>query len=101
MLGSSFREHFDMRTVHQLVTLGGLLGAVGLLSAGCIDYVAEYYTPLTDPKLGTGGTGGMGGSTSSSTGTGGAPPECGGEPSEANVTDACGIFVQADATGAT
>lgn len=45
------------------------------------------------------------GSTSSSTstgggGTGGAPPNCEGDPSAENVIDACGVFVQADATGA-
>ena len=91
-----------MRTAHTLIALGGLLGAVGGLSAGCIDYVAEYYAPLTDPKLASGGTG-TGGSTSSSssTGTGGMPVDCSGDPSETNVVDACGVFVQADAAGAT
>jgi len=93
-----------MRTAHSLIALGSLLGTVSALSAGCIDYVAEYYTPLTDSKLASGGTGGTGGSmssTSTSTGTGGMNPACAGDPSEANVSNACGVFVQADAAGAT
>jgi hypothetical protein len=91
-----------MRTAHHLIALGGLLVTVGALSAGCIDYVAEYYTPLTDPKLASGGSGG--GTSSSTTGTGGTggmSPDCSGDPSEANVIDACGVFVQANAAGAT
>src|SRR4051812_46284009 len=48
---SSYREHSEMRTAHSLIAIGGILGAVTVLAAGCRDYVADYYTPLIDPKL--------------------------------------------------
>lgn len=98
-----------MRTVHTLIALGSLLGAVGGLSAGCIDYVAEYYTPLTDQKLASGGTGGSGPSASSSSsgggGTGGTPINCIPSDDGKSAVDAtCGVFVSATgddgATGA-
>jgi hypothetical protein len=39
------------------------LGATAMLSAGCVDLVVEYYTPLTNPALaGDGGLEGGGGS---------------------------------------
>ena len=50
-----------------LIAFAGLLGSASALSAGCIDLVAEYYTPLTDPALADagdeGGTGGHDGGT--------------------------------------
>jgi hypothetical protein len=36
-----------------------------------------------------------------SSGTGGSKPDCSGEPSAKNITESCGVFVQADAAGAT
>ena len=50
------------------------------------------------------GTGGASSSSSMSAGgggTGGMSPDCSGDPGKANVIDACGVFVQADAAGAT
>ena len=64
-----------MRKGRCLFMLVGLLGPAVLLSAGCIDALADFYTPLTDSKLakwkdGGGGAGGTGAGASSSTGTG-------------------------------
>jgi hypothetical protein len=61
------------------------------LVAGCVDYVAEYYTPLTDPKLATWDDGGDSG------GGGGTPIGC--DPSKAAdpVADSCGVFVSSSA----
>jgi hypothetical protein len=85
-----------MRREHCLVTVLGLVGSACLLSAGCIDYLAEYYTPLTDPNLVADG-----GSDAGGGGTGGGKPDCAGDPSAKNTLDDCGIFVQADAAGST
>jgi hypothetical protein len=86
-----------MRNAYSLIAIGGVLAAVGAGSAGCIDYVAEYYTPLTDAKLASGGTGGTATSSSTSTsGTGGTPINC--IPSEdpkTAVDASCGVFVSA------
>lgn len=69
----------------------GIAAAVHL--AGCV-----FRTPIDcENALVDCGTGGA--TSSSTTGTGGTGPECGGDPSEMNVTDACGVFVQADAVG--
>src|SRR5512132_864256 len=79
------------------VTLGMLLGLALLGHAGGCDTTwEEYYKPLTDPRLATTSSG-----TSGSGGDGGAPPICAGDPSAENMIEACGVFVQADAAGAT
>lgn len=78
-----------MRKGYYVVAFLGMLGAASMLAAGCIDYIAENYTPLTDPKLATWDAG--------PDAEGGLPPECSGEPSADNVIDACGVFAQAGA----
>src|SRR5262249_44484264 len=70
-----------------VIALAALLAPAGTLSAGCIDALADYYTPLTDPKLATWNDGGGDGSN----------PACAGDPSNVNVTADCGVFAQADA----
>lgn len=88
-----------MRTVNWIrVSLGLATIAAVVEGAGC-------YQATTDCELFACASGtGSGGSTSSSTtstGTGGMAPDCSGDPSEKNVIDACGVFVQADAAGGT
>lgn len=74
--------------------------------AGCFDYAndcqlnGECCPDGTMACFSTTGTGGQGGGTGGEGGTGGMP-SCAGEPSEVNITEACAVFVQADATGAT
>jgi hypothetical protein len=74
---------------HCLIALTGLLSSSVALSAGCIDAVAEYYKPLTDPSLLDGGA----------DGDGSLPPDCAGDPTkdEALVRHECGVFVSASA----
>jgi hypothetical protein len=85
-----------------LGAIGVLMMAVGAHTAGCF-----FIAPECELCGTTGSGGGTTGSTTTSTGstgtggTGGMPPDCSGDPSKANVTDACGVFVQADAAGAT
>jgi hypothetical protein len=82
-----------MRTVNVLgVAALGLAVGTAAHSAGCIiNDPIDCETALVNcPTAGS----------SSSTGTGGNPA-CAGEPSDKNVTDLCGVFAQADATGAT
>jgi hypothetical protein len=75
-----------MRKGHYCIALAGLLGSAGTLSAGCVDLVAEYYTPLTNPALADAGTDGS--------------SACSGDPTTdaAIVSDACGVFVSASAS---
>jgi hypothetical protein len=92
-----------MRNRHFLIALAGLTGTTAVLASACEDYVAEFYTPLTNPALGTGGRdggtdgGGGSGGTGGTGGTGGSKPDCSGDPSSTNVIDACGVFARADA----
>jgi hypothetical protein len=90
-----------MRSSHVLSALVGLLGSATLLSAGCVDDWAEYYQPLTNPKLATWGTSASSSSSSSSSssGTGGTPATCDGDPTidSALVRDECFAFASADA----
>ena len=81
-----------MRTSHVLSVLVGLLGSATLLSAGCVDDWAEFYLPLTDPKLATWGTSGSS-SSSSSSGTGGTPASCIPSTNKDPVANTCGVFV--------
>jgi hypothetical protein len=81
------------------IVVAATLGAVAV--AGCWDAHGELFLTLTDPALATWGTGGSSSSSTGTSGTGGASPDCSGDPNETNVIDACGVFVQADATGAT
>lgn len=91
-----------MRIRRNSIALGSFLGGLALLGSGCLDALGDFYVPLTDPKLATWSTAGStSSSSSSSSGTGGAQPSCDGDPSEENVIDACGVFVQADAVGTT
>jgi hypothetical protein len=91
-----------MRKGRCLIVLAGLLGPTVVLSAGCIDALADYYTPLTDPKLATWNDGGPEGGDAGDSGDGGdadgSKPDCSGDPSDTNVIDECGVFAQADAT---
>src|SRR5580704_2303505 len=77
-----------MRSGHFLIALAGLLGAATTQTVACEDYVAEFYAPLTNPSLATGGHG-----------AGGGKPDCSGDPTAdpAVVIDACGVFVSASA----
>jgi hypothetical protein len=86
-----------MRTHHTLIALGGLLGSAVTAALGCYHFVDDYYTPLTDPRLATGGTGGTSGS--GGTGGSGGNPHCVGDPTTdpAIVRDECGVFVSATA----
>jgi hypothetical protein len=71
-----------------------LAASLALHAAGCLDTANDCdLNPIL--ACGLWGDGGI----SSSSGTGGNPA-CAGEPSAKNVTDACGVFAQADATGA-
>jgi hypothetical protein len=79
-----------MRTRWFLIGLCGLASTATIMAAGCNLLVAEYYDPLTNPNLATGGSGADGGE-------GGPPPECSGDPSEKNVIEGCGVFVSAAA----
>ncbi len=65
-----------MRKVHLFVAAAGAIGATAVVAAGCTDYVAEWYTPLTQPSL-----------------------LCEGDPTmtPALVTNECGVFARADA----
>lgn len=76
-----------MRKVHVLVALGGLLGGAAAQVAGCHDYVAELYDPLTDPRLASSTTSGTGGHDS------GPPPGCIPSENTGAVGDSCGVFV--------
>ena len=85
----------------------GLLAASGLMAVGCLVYTGcVFNTDLTDcaiyPHEGCGTGSGTSSSTTtgSTSGTGGMSPDCSGDPGTANVIDACGVFVQADAAGA-
>jgi hypothetical protein len=89
-----------MRIRRTSIALGCFLGGFALAGSGCLDALGDFYLPLTDPKLASSGSSASS-SSSSTTGTGGASPDCSGDPNETNVIDACGVFVQADATGAT
>jgi hypothetical protein len=74
-----------MRTRFGLkLLLGSVVCASAGVTLGCSHYYEDYYLSL----VGTGGAGG-------------AKPDCSGDPSAKNVTDACGVFVQSDATGTT
>ena len=87
-----------------------IIAAVSAIAAGLFQ-VSGCFNSAGDcelnPKLGCGpfaNTTGTAGSTSSSTtgtGTGGAPPDCNGNPSAENVIEACGVFAQSDAKGNT
>lgn len=87
----------SLKTGSALVVLAaGMLQAVGCFNA------AE--DPDRNPKLRRGrfsDPAGSGGASSSSTGTSGLPPGCAGDPTTVAmlVTEECGVFVQADATG--
>jgi len=85
------------------IVVAATFGAVAV--GGCWNAHDELFLSLTDPALATWGSGGStsstGMGTGTGTGTGGMNPECAGDPSEANVSNACGVFVQADAAGAT
>ena len=83
-----------MRTVSLIALSGGLAGLVLACQAGCESDYDSLYLPLTNPELARydgGGTDGSDGSTD------GSMPDCSGDPSTANVSDACGVFAQADA----
>jgi hypothetical protein len=81
-----------MRNGHVLITCGVLLGLAGAWSAGCSHYVDDYYLPLTDPRLVDGGH------EAGTGGTDGGNPDCSGDPSKKNITEACGVFVSAAAS---
>lgn len=85
-----------MRIRRNSIALGCFLGGLALLGSGCLDALGDFYVPLTDPKLATWGSGG---SSSSTTGTGGEPPGCAGDPTvdATLVRDECGVFVRASA----
>ena len=73
----------------------GVVGAALVLTAGCIDYLAEDYAPLTDPKLATWDAGADADS--------GPAPSCIPSNNVEAVADACGVFVSSskgsDTTG--
>lgn len=81
------------------------VAVVGLvrLGVGCVDYENDCLrnNECTAGSSTTSGTSGTGGSGTGGSGTGGMAPDCSGDPSKTNVIDACGVFVQADAAGAT
>jgi hypothetical protein len=74
-----------MSKAHHLVALAGLLSSAAVLAVGCVDYVAEYYTPLTNPNLASDG-----GNDS------GPSPECIPSQNSTAVADDCGVFVSSD-----
>ena len=88
-----------MRTINWIKVSLGLATIAALVEgAGC--YHASTDCDLFACASGTGT--GAGSTSSSTTGTGGGgAPNCQGDPSEENVIDACGVFVQADASGTT
>ena len=47
-----------MRKAWLHVGVASLVVSAASLAVGCIDFVAEYYTPLTNPALADGGTDG-------------------------------------------
>src|SRR5262249_9788122 len=73
-----------MRTAYWIWAPAGLVGFVAILQTGCWSDYNDIYQPLTNLALADGGN-----------------PECSGDPSAKNITDTCGVFVQADAPGAT
>lgn len=74
-----------MSKAHHLAALAGLLSSAAVLAVGCVDYVAEYYTPLTNPNLASDG-----GNDS------GPSPECIPSQNSTVVADECGVFVSSD-----
>jgi hypothetical protein len=73
----------------------GMLLALAFIQhvGGCDTTWEEFYKPLTDPKLASGGTGSGSGSSSSSSGTGGTPIGCIPSETPEPVADSCGVFV--------
>lgn len=93
-----------MRTMARNLAWIGLVGAGAAVYIGCGTAYDDFYVELTNPKYASGSSSGTSSSSTtsgSSSGTGGMAPDCTGDPSETNVIDACGVFVQADAAGAT
>jgi hypothetical protein len=91
-----------MCTVNWIKVSLGLAAFAALLeAAGC--YHASTDCELFACASGSGSSSSSSNSSTSSstTGTGGAQPSCDGDPNKENTTDACGVFVQADAAGAT
>jgi hypothetical protein len=78
-----------MRRFHRALVFVGTVGLGAALSAGCIDFTAEYVTTLihTIHVDGGGGSGGSGG------GDGGPPPSCIPSLSTKPVAQSCGVFV--------
>jgi hypothetical protein len=68
---------------HSFIALAAVLTSSVVLAAGCIDAVAEYYTPLTDPNLFDGGP----------DADSGPPPGCIPSENVDPVADSCGVFV--------
>ena len=83
-----------MRRVRYLVGLASMFGVVAVVAGGCVDAVALWYAPLTDPALLDGGTGATDGG-----GGAGGNPACAGDPTQdaALVSNECGVFVSASA----
>jgi hypothetical protein len=90
-----------LRKLTWMLASAVVLGLPAVLTSAC-ENTAEQCDLINVPCSTSSGTGGGTSSTSStgSGGTGGMLPDCSGDPSEANVVDACGVFVQADAAGA-
>ena len=89
-------EEIEMLNRQFLIALAGLACLGATLSAACFDYANDcrlLATCCPDGTLDclTTNTGGHDG------GTGGSGSDCSGDPSSANVVDACGVFAQADA----
>src|SRR5262249_15637737 len=79
-----------------LTTVAALLvcaSAFSVLSAGCIDLVGDYYTPLTDPALATTGSSSSSTSSSSSSSSSGTMPSCIPSMNSMPVAKTCGVFV--------
>ena len=80
-----------MKTNTIAALLGGL-AAAGLSITACYYPYDNYYAPLTDPALATGGAGG---GTGGSGGTGGTDPGCIPSQTPNPVRADCGVFVSA------